>query len=320
MKVLLENMKNLFKLAYKVCICIIFLVFINILFIRTNFWKNQNDVYKFSQLPDNITLINLGSSHGQCAFNYSDCTDVTAYNCALSAQPFYYDLQVLKQYHKKLKQNAVILIPVSYFSFYQTKAEFEAIKLRYYRILPNRYIIDADLLEDFKYSLFPISSQGRFIKRIIKDIPASEVAFCTSELQQKTVSADEIGTIAKAKFSDRFSLNRQTVSEEEFSLNYNSFVELLDFCFTHNYRVVLLTTPLTNELYTLFSREYLAEFKNVLSGALKTYQQIEYWDYAQYQPISSNLSFFRDSDHLNDKGALEFTRIIISRLKEKKYL
>lgn len=313
-------MKNLFKLAYKVCICIIFLIFINTLFIHTNFWKNQNDVYKFSKLPDNIALINLGSSHGQCAFNYSDCTDVTACNFALSAQPFYYDLQILKQYHKKLKQNAIVIIPVSYFSFYQTKAEFDAVKLRYYRILPNKYIIDADLLEDFKYSVFPISSQGRFIKYIIKDIPASEVTFCTSELQQKIVSADEIGSIAKAKLSDRFSLNRQTVSEEEFNLNYNSFIELLDFCFTHNYKVVLVTTPLTDELYTLFSQEYLAEFKNILPDALKPYKPIEYWDYAQYQPISSNLTFFRDADHLNDQGASEFTHIIISRLREQQYL
>lgn len=313
-------MKNLFKLAYKVCICIIFLIFINTLFIHTNFWKNQNDVYKFSKLPDNITLINLGSSHGQSDFNYSDCTDVTAYNFALSAQPFYYDLQILKQYHKKLKQNAVVIIPVSYFSFYQTTAEFEAIKLRYYRVLPNKYIIGADLLEDFKYSVFPISSQGRFIHRIVKDIPASEATFCTSEIQQRTVPVDEIGSIAKTKLSDRFSLNRQTVSEEEFNLNYNSFINLLYFCTEHNYKVVLVTTPLTNELYTLFSQKYLAEFKDILSGTLKPYAQIEYWDYAQYQPISSNLAFFRDADHLNDKGALEFTGIIISRLREKQYL
>ena len=200
-------MKNLFKLAYKVCICIIFLIFINTLFTHTNFWKNQNDVYKFSKLPDNIALINLGSSHGQSAFNYSNCTDVTACNFALSAQPFYYDLQILKQYHKKLKQNAVVIIPVSYCSFYQTKAEFDAIKLRYYRVLPNKYIIDANLLEDFKYSVFPISSQGRFIHRIVKDIPASEATFCTSEIQQKIVCADEIDFVAKAKLSDRFSLN-----------------------------------------------------------------------------------------------------------------
>jgi len=90
----------------------LFLIFINTLFIHTNFWKNQNDVYKFSKLPDNITLINLGSSHGQSDFNYSDCTDVTAYNFALSAQPFYYDLQILKQYHKKLKQKKEVFLVI----------------------------------------------------------------------------------------------------------------------------------------------------------------------------------------------------------------
>ena len=313
-------MKNVIKLLYKIIICVLFLIGINILFINTNFWKNQNDVYKFSKIPSNVKLINLGSSHGQCAFDYSQTSDVVAYNFALSAQPFYYDLCVLKQFHHKLSQNALVLIPISFFSFYQQNAEFDAIKLRYYRILPNKYIIDADLFEDFRYSVFPICSQGRFIRHIIKDIPLSEADFCTSVVQQEIVDQEKINDIAKMKLQDRFSINRETVSESEFNRNYSSFINLLDFCNLHNYKVILLTTPLTTELYNLFTFEYLTEFTENLSKITEQYKNIEYWNYAQYPPLSDNLSFFRDSDHLNRQGALEFTRIVIARLKDQGYL
>ncbi len=79
-----------------------------------NGYRHLNDTDKFLHVPTELQVINLGSSHGLNGFDYSEAS-IKGYNMALAAQGFYYDYRILKQYSSHLVDEAVVLLPISYF-------------------------------------------------------------------------------------------------------------------------------------------------------------------------------------------------------------
>ena len=118
------------------------LILLNFLYVRTEAYRTMNDMEKFYNVPDNLEIVNVGSSHGLYAFDYSELS-LKGFNFALNSQNLFYDFQLLKQYQNHMiRGTTIVLISVSFFSLSFDLADAELMKRdqRYYRILDTGLI------------------------------------------------------------------------------------------------------------------------------------------------------------------------------------
>ncbi|HCC37130.1 MAG TPA: hypothetical protein DEQ14_05695 [Treponema sp.] len=285
----------------------------NFLYINTNYWKDNtvNDTLKFKNVPLHIQLANVGSSHGVRSFDYSR----TAYQCfnfGISGQLFLYDYAVLKQYINHFDKNAVLLIPISYFQITRMRQDFKEIKARYYRFLANELIDNYSIFEKILFNNIPVLTAGSTLRFIIKDTsPIPEFQVMTeTELIEYSVKKYEAWTTNNQ--------HEYEAGEEGFLYNKRMASLLIDFCYANNIQPVLVTTPVTsvlNSIYTEKHPSFFDTFYRFTRELREAYPALLYLDYSHNPCFENDFSLFRDGDHLNTVGAEKFTALVIDDLR-----
>lgn len=82
--------------------------------------------------------------------------------------------------------------------------------------------------------------------------------------------------------------------------------KIINICKENSIRLILCDSPRVHNKNQVFDN-YLAEI------AIKN--QIEFWNYSDYEPISSDMRYFVDPVHINGPAADIFSRAIIDRLR-----
>ena len=82
--------------------------------------------------------------------------------------------------------------------------------------------------------------------------------------------------------------------------------KIINICKENSIRLILCDSPRVHSKNQAFDI-YLAE--------LAAKNQIEFWNYSDYKPISSDMRYFVDPVHINGPAADIFSREIIDRLK-----
>jgi hypothetical protein len=288
---------------------------LNYLYIRTTYWK-ENDTKQFKNVPGNIQLANVGSSHGTESFDYTGIPYRT-FNFALTGQRHVYNYAILKQYIEHFDKNAVLLIPISYFEITRIKLDFTDQRPRYYRFLDKQYIESYSFSEKLLFDLVPVLTAGNTITFIIKDQPLSAgkkiitmtgtelINYCNETYKSWTTDAPGIGIEA---------------GEEGFAYNRNWVIKIIELCHGHGIRPVLITTPITSILNTIYaekSPDFFDTFHRFTREITDTYPSILYFDYSHDRRFEDDFSLFNDSNHLNILGAEKFTAIVISDLESR---
>lgn len=310
-------MKN-HKKYFKINLLLIFLgiVLIYVLSFVNRHYNHESN--KFLRVPNNLEIVNLGSSHGQLSFRYPKNTK--SFNLALSAQPLYYDAKILKKYSKNIKENGVVIIPVSLFSLYQNNEEFKKWDDRYYYFLNWNNIYNGNRRDGFLAENLSLLLNGKALKGTIKTIFTSiknrKMIYRDFEYN-KTLNLEEKTKIADSKANDHQGITGKN-QNPEIALAY--LEDILNTCKENGFQPVLVTTPLT---YLYNERVIDGKWdERVYSHIreLKEKYDFEYLDYSHDDRFENNLELFLDTDHLNEKGADKFTEIILKDLKDKKIL
>jgi hypothetical protein len=306
-------MKKFLGRILLLCIPIVLLLHIfNALYIRTNYWKNLNQLQKFFNVPDSISIANFGSSHGRFSFDYHDTGISTAFNFGLEGQTLEYDYALLQHHKHRFSLDAVCIIPVSYFSFFGDSAErMIAFKPRYYRILPTSLIPDGRLMESIQFSKFPVLSAGTNLLSVISDRMPQTSRLYTNEavaIDKRRLGADRF-KIWKKEFTDH---GDQTIGSKKAVLS-----EMIRFCQAHGITPVLVTTPITEELYTLIPNQWKTRFYSTMDEVLASTDYPLYLDYSQDSRFTGSLTLFSDGDHLNPLGRSVFTETVIGDLRDQ---
>lgn len=309
-------MKNkVIKLFFFLVIGLLLMMPINNAYVKTNGYRHLNDTDKFMNVPYDLDLINLGSSHGLNGFNYEE-TGVKAYNMALAAQGFYYDYRILTQYSDHLSDGAVVLLPISYFSPYQAYQgeKFDQFNMRYYRFMDPKNIKFFNPIEYIRYKQFPVMFAGEHIKYLFAD--------------RETLKADwemvdynkfgETGIIEEGKTrAEHHMKNIIEIGKDNKETALSELRNTIDFCYEKGYKPVLVTTPLHYEYKKHFSETFMNEFLSDIESLRDDYS-ILYLDYSDF--MSTETDIFMDSDHLNSKGRKMFTNAIVEDLKQRDIL
>lgn len=286
-------------------------------FVYMRFMSVEEDIRKFQNVPNHIKICNFGSSHGINSFNYENVNQ-TSFNFALSAQYPIYDERVLGQYFNCIDENATVYLVVSYFSLYGIPEEdrdiFESKNKRYYHILSKDRIIQYSLKTDVYERYLPILTAD---EKIFENYFKNQTSDQDANKSKKTVKKDYqyFKNDAQEKYQHHMiddKLDEQgnlIINNEEIDAIYR----MIELCRSKNIRAIMVTTPYTQEYRQEIEEkdsQFLQEF-NSLVNEIASRTNTQYLDYSADERFQNNHELFIDSDHLNTKGAKQFTQILL---------
>ena len=120
---------------------------------------------------------------------------------------------------------------------------------------------------------------------------------------------DKNGYIALPYSGKPFHYERIDNSEPTLELNPTGeryLQQIVDVCKQNMIRLILCDSPRVQSEKQLFD-DYLVDFAKK--------NQLEFWNYSDYEPIKSDMRYFVDPVHINGPAADLFTKAIIARLK-----
>jgi len=284
------------------------LVLLNFLYVGTEAYRTMNDMEKFYNVPDNLEIVNFGSSHGLYGFDWSQ-EQVNGFNFSLVSQDFYYDLRLLEKFSGHLAEGTIVIIPISYFSFdtdrNDEEGDFQKMNGRYYSLLAPREIYDFELQDYIKNCLLPVLSAGRKLINIISDHqPENNLT--------KSINLYEFSQLPE-KGRERAHQHLELINKTNHQENINYLKELIEYSQSKKFKPVLITTPTTEWYFRNFSDEFLLEFSSLVKAIAADYS-IPYLDYSQDVSFRNKPELFLDTDHLNAIGRKIFTSRIIDDL------
>lgn len=163
----------LVKCVLALCITFCCLFYLDMMYEqKTESPLGEINVFQF--IPNDIQIANVGSSHGQCDFNWIPLTKergISTFNFALTSQSYEYDYALINMHQDDFVEGSLLFIPVSYFSFNREATDpndIEAISVRYYRLLSPKYNPDYSLYKDLVAVRFPVLSAGEKIFDLFK--------------------------------------------------------------------------------------------------------------------------------------------------------
>ena len=315
------------RLIWKVLFLALLLVsltgILNFFYAKTNTWKHNID--RYSNMPDNIQLANLGSSHGDYSFNYTDLPYRT-FKFSFSAQHYLYDYALLSQYIEKFDKNAVVLILIEYFEVTHIKTDYSSQLAWYYRVLDKNHLPHYSLKDYLRYKAVPILTvdANYVVRELIKFLYPVAAAqqedsfLMRTEIERINSAKRRYIEWAKPESTSPVWKFRTDAGEEGFAYNKNLVSKMIELCLAHDIQPVLISTPLVSVLNRIFAEEspdFLDTFYRLSRELQETYPTVPYFDYSHDPRFENDFSLFGDQDHLNAAGAKKFTAIVVSDLQ-----
>lgn len=276
---------------------------------------------KFSDVPQEIEICNLGSSHGLFGFNYAELEDeYTCFNFALVSQYPSYDLRLLEAYADNLGDGCVVIIQNSYFSLIgigeEEYGDFESKNKRYYKILPDEYVKEYDRKTDFLVSVMPsLNARADLIRAA-----AGKLRFDNHPNMDRTADMLDIEESAQSAYESHFIINKVDQNGEIIinQSEIDAVYDIIEMCRDNGWKPVLVTTPCLGEYMDRVYEnepefmEWYKETMNKIAGDIDT----AYFDYALDERFSDRYDLFVDADHMNREGAKLFTSILYDEVIE----
>ncbi|MCK5129344.1 MAG: hypothetical protein KAQ68_05815 [Clostridiales bacterium] len=280
-------------------------------------------------IPNEIEIINLGSSHAQFAIDYNSLKEYKGYDFSIPAQSFMYDLNILKQYQKHLSDDCVVIIPISYFDYYEDYPIDNVIKRQrrfYYPILNINRIKYLNILDILIYKWLPILNIDKENLVYIVEDDKNAISNYERKFQQNKYYSSETQSIDIDGFLFENDIKVYGHSKN-FAKGVNPYsIEqlktIVEYCLAKGYRPLLITTPFSDYYNAAedFTEDFYEEFYQITNNISQQYN-IEYWDYSHDIRFTNDITLFYDNNHLNKgKGISLFSSIFFDRLKIEGYL
>lgn len=307
--------KFLIKIAlFFLTIAIPFLI-LNGMYKRTNYWKSSNELYNIRVHDEKISLVNVGNSHEMNSLRYEKYYKGHSANFATSSQPFYYSYQVLTAAEESIEEDAVVIIPISYFDWYYNWAElFSAVKTynnRYYSVLPPWKMYDFNFDLWLECGVFPLLTAKDNVQYIFQDIAAP-----VREPVNEAVVGNALVDVADYKYNSWCNdvMDLGIDKDKKYEQNLYYFTKMIDYCLDKGYTPVIICTPVTEELYGRFSAEFMNDFYRKNHYIQELYPDVLFLDYSRDMSFTTEYTYYKDSDHMNSVGGEIYTKRVLQDL------
>jgi hypothetical protein len=302
------------KKFLKYSIILVSLLFITIIsveiFVRSlpNSYKTKNE-YMLNHASEVETLI-LGSSHSFYDINpgFLDCK---AFNLANIAQDLQYDNYLLSHYSDGYRNLKTVIIPISYFTFFSTPCKEQD---DHSNLITNYHIyMDCpygkwQIKYNFEFCYLTVF-KGKilaYLKNRVRN--CSELGWGNDYISSNKIKDAEVNSAKNA-------VERHTYNDWKYlKRNLDYFTDIVNFCKVRSIKLVMVTTPKYHSYYDLVDNTTQQKETFRLIEELKNKYDIPYYNYLKDPRFVAD--DFYDADHLNEKGAEKFTKIINAEIEE----
>lgn len=274
---------------------------------------------EYNKLPNNsIDIVSLGSSHGKYGLKLWEKNQM---NLALESQGMYYNLKLLEKYQSKIKEGAKIIIPISIFSFYEPNYESQEIKndnyKNYINILDKNEIGTSLKTSEYyiqkKFSvLYPPNRLKETLAIIIKWIKYRNI-YKNKMFYLADYKGEQFKSDAKGHAKGHITLSNK--NSNKYGITYTR--EILEICKKNKWDCIYIVIPChkfyVEELEKIERNIFIQRIYNNLDEVDKKYKIL---DYIRDERFYNNEEYFLNADHLNEKGAEYFTKILLSDIVE----
>ncbi|WP_036877794.1 hypothetical protein [Xylanibacter oryzae] len=303
----------------------IYKVIYKILFFHSNWYHTYfSDALRISRIRQHLEIINLGSSPGKYALDYSN-VGVNGFNLAVGPQTLTYDLNVLKNYYSFLDEDGprIALFPICPFSLCKvsyTKNDGDLYKnLRYYPFLHRAMIDNFDINY---YNLYVKDPSTLGIKKLISSLLSwhtdlYNISRCTCKGPKMAKAAKQLidAWINEFNLTNFDTDNLPQKINDAIEYNSKKIDEIIKFCIERDIKPVFLLTPISTELNKLIP----SKFKQLSVINVLQSKKILFLDYSEDCRLNLE-SYLLNPLCLNKLGRENFTKQLIEDLKKYKYI
>jgi hypothetical protein len=262
------------------------------------FDKNASKIY---------TLI-LGSSHTFYGVNPEYFSKQT-FNAAYVSQTLDLDEELLHHYKDKLTNLETVIIPISYFSLFETlETDVEKWRLKNYILyygFENKY----DFTDNFETLNHDILLN---IKKAVKHYALNKSFITSSNLGWGT----NFNSKERKKFEGQYTAKKHTVNNFKlFDGNLKNIQKIIEFCQKKNIKILFITTPTHLSYYKNLNQIQLSKTIKTINELVQKNQNCSYLNLLKSDKFIT--ADFYDADHLNEIGAKKLSLLLDKKINSQ---
>lgn len=255
-----------------------------------NTYKYKNEW--MLQYAGSLNTLILGNSHCMSGVNPTFLTS-KAFNFANSSQDLERDYFILTKYKDIYKELKHVILSFSYCTLQDKMDYADKSRLKYYGIYMG--------YEKYKYSM-EITSSITYEK--IREYMKEGASQCSPlGFIVKNSSNDDLN-ISGVKAAKRHTLNKK----DDLADNLKFLNKIIRFCKDKRIKLILVTTPTWHSYHEHLDEQQLYQMFSTVEYITKNHENVTYFNFLKDNRFDNN--DFNDGDHLSEKGAEKFTKIL----------
>lgn len=255
-----------------------------------NTYKYKNEW--MLQHAGSLNTLILGNSHCMSGVNPTFLTS-KAFNFANSSQDLERDYFILTKYKDIYKELKHVILSFSYCTLQEKMDYADKSRLKYYGIYMG--------YEKYKYSM-EITSSITYEK--IREYMKEGASQCSPlGFIAKNSSNDDLN-ISGVKAAKRHTLN----NKDGLADNLKLLNKIIRFCKDKRIKLILVTTPTWHSYHEHLDEQQLYQMFSTVEYITKNHKNVTYFNFLKDNRFDNN--DFNDGDHLSEKGAEKFTKIL----------
>lgn len=279
-----------------------------------NVWYRNHD-------GRNFDLVNLGSSGGKWAFDYSSL-EVKAMNWAQQPQTLLEDYNLISHFHSILKQGGYVLITIMPFTGLNKKTGLMD-AMKYVKFDIQGEPIQPYMFKDARrYARYPILFKKPAVKALLKYLLGKDKPIKSnpaSKMDCNQMTEEQLERDAKCwidGWKHQFNINdfdAPLTKENEKGRSYRIDLmrQLVDFCTERGYKPVYVIPPVTKHLSKFYTPKF--EETYIYCYLKQVDRNVITLDYSKNIEFKDDSLYF-NSFFLNKKGRKLFTQRVLSDL------
>jgi hypothetical protein len=287
-------------------------IFIFFLVLEIALRKIPNDYQlKNSYFDKNASKINtliLGSSHTFYGINPEYFSKQT-FNAAYVSQTLDLDEELLHHYKDKLTNLETVIIPISYFSLFETlETDVEKWRLKNYILyygFENKYHF-TDNFETLNHDIL------LNIKKAVKHYALNKSFITSSNLGWGT----NFNSKERKKFEGQYTAKKHTaINIKLYNDNLKSLQKIIKVCQKKNIKILFITTPTHLSYYKNLNQIQLSKTIKTINELVQKNQNCSYLNLLKSDKFITG--DFYDTDHLNEIGAKKLSLLLDKKINSQ---
>lgn len=274
-------------------------------------WKR--DWEKFSSIPEELDIVNLGSSGEDNNFDYTLWPEKGA-NFACTPQDIFYDYQILKAFGNRIKKGGIVLICLSEFALVVDKYKAEHQNYKYYGILEKKQICNYSELKRFLIRHFPGVVYRDLVRQEIK-------AFVKKILKRDSKSNNNLEKISQKAMDGwmhefGWDTNPTVTKSQKDALerSWSIICDEIKYCKSYQLIPIIIIPPFNQHLMKIMPEELIdvCLWKYIQRLKDMSIRVISFWDDKEMQADK----YYDSSIRLNNLGKYVFNEKVRERIYE----